>query len=56
MPYVNQLYRAGWSIPRRNTFGYLKADVALSDVLTLSTGASTTTGSGAAATGCRRTW
>ena len=39
VPYVNQLYRAGWSIPRRNTFGYLKADVALSDVLTLSTGA-----------------
>ena len=39
VPYVNQLYRAGWGIPRRNTFGYLKADVALSDTLALSTGA-----------------
>ncbi len=37
--HVNQLYRAGWSIPRRNTFAYLKADVALSDTLALSTGA-----------------
>ena len=39
VPYVDQLYRAGWGIPRRNTFGYLKADVALSDVLNLSIGA-----------------
>ena len=38
-PWVNQLYRPGWAIPRRNTFGYLKADVALSDVFTVSAGA-----------------
>ena len=38
-PWVNQVYRAGWSIPRRNTFGYLKADIAASDTLTLSAGA-----------------
>ena len=38
VPYVDQLYRAGWAIPRRNTFGYLKADVALSDILTFSGG------------------
>ena len=37
-PWVNQLYRPGWSIPRRNTFGYFKADIALSDVFTLSAG------------------
>ena len=37
-PWVNQLYRAGWAIPRRNTFGYLKADIAFSDVSTLSLG------------------
>ena len=37
-PYVNQLYRAGWAIPRRNTFGYLKADVGFGDVSTLSLG------------------
>ena len=38
-PWVNQVYRAGWNIPRRNTFGYLKADIAASDTLTLSAGA-----------------
>ena len=37
-PWVNQLYRAGWNIPRRNTFGYLKADIAATDVLTVSVG------------------
>ena len=37
-PWVNQLYRPGWSVPRRNTFGYFKADIALSDVFTLSAG------------------
>lgn len=35
MPWVNQLYRAGWAIPRQNTFGYLKADFAASDVLSI---------------------
>ena len=37
-PWVNQLYRAGWAIPRRNTFGYLKAETALSDVFTVTAG------------------
>ena len=37
-PWVNQAYRAGWGIPRRNTFGYLKADVAATDAFTVSAG------------------
>ena len=37
-PYVNQLYRAGWAIPRQNTFGYLQADIGFGDVSTLSLG------------------
>ena len=38
-PWVNQLYRPGWAIPRKNTFGYLKADFAATGVLTISGGA-----------------
>ncbi len=34
-PWVNQLYRPGWSIPRQNTFGYLKADFAATDVFSI---------------------
>lgn len=34
-PWVNQLYRPGWAIPRQNTFGYLKADFAATDVLSI---------------------
>ena len=38
-PWVNQLYRPGWAIPRQNTFGYLKADFAATDVLSITAGA-----------------
>ncbi len=39
IPWVNQLYRPGWGIPRQNTFGYLKADAAVTDVLSFTAGA-----------------
>ena len=38
-PWINQLFRLGWSIPRKNTFGYLKADFAATDVLSITGGA-----------------
>ncbi len=38
-PWVNQLYRLGWAIPRQNAFGYLKADFAATDVLSITGGA-----------------
>ena len=38
IPYINQVYRPGWQTIRANTFGYLKADVTLSDVSSLSAG------------------
>jgi outer membrane receptor for Fe3+-dicitrate len=38
LPYVDQLYRKGWSTLRKNTFGYLKLDSGLTDTLTLSAG------------------
>ncbi|MFM1897222.1 MAG: hypothetical protein RLZZ385_2296 [Pseudomonadota bacterium] len=34
IPYVNQVYRRGWSTNRENTFGYLKLDAELADGLT----------------------
>lgn len=39
IPYVDQVYRQGWSTLRENTFGYLKADFDLLDGLRLSAGA-----------------
>ena len=38
-PWINQLFRLGWAIPRKNTFGYLKADFAATDVLSITGGA-----------------
>ena len=38
VPYLNQFYRPGWQTRRNNTFGYLKADWAFSDVTSLSLG------------------
>ena len=38
-PWINQLFRLGWAIPRQNTFGYLKADFAATDVLSITGGA-----------------
>ena len=38
-PWVNQLYRPGWAIPRKNTFGYVKADFAATDVFSITGGA-----------------
>ena len=38
-PWVNQLYRLGWAIPRQNAFGYVKADFAATDVLSITGGA-----------------
>lgn len=38
-PWVNQLYRPGWAIPRDNTFGYLKADFAATGALSITGGA-----------------
>ena len=38
IPWVNQLYRAGWAIPRKNTFGYLKAEIEVTGSLSLTTG------------------
>lgn len=38
-PWVNQLYRLGWAIPRQNAFGYVKADFAATDVLSIAGGA-----------------
>ena len=38
VPYLNQFYRPGWQTRRTNTFAYLKADWALSDVTSLSAG------------------
>ena len=37
-PYVNQVYRPGWTIPRRNAFGYLKAELTGSASLSASAG------------------
>ena len=39
VPYVNQVYRPGWTIPRRNLFGYLKAELTVSESVFVSTGA-----------------
>ena len=39
VPYLNQFYRPGWQTRRNNTFAYLKADWAVSDVTTLTAGA-----------------
>ncbi len=39
VPYLNQFYRPGWQTRRNNTFAYLKADWAFTDVNTLSVGA-----------------
>ena len=39
VPYMNQFYRPGWSTWRSNTFGYLKADWAFSELSVLSVGA-----------------
>ena len=38
VPYLNQFYRPGWQTRRTNTFAYLKADWAFSDVTSLSAG------------------
>ena len=38
VPYLNQFYRPGWQTRRNNTFAYLKADWAFSDVTSLSAG------------------
>ena len=38
VPYLNQFYRPGWQTRRTNTFAYLKADWAFSDVTSLSGG------------------
>ena len=38
-PWVNQLYRPGWAIPRENTFGYLKAEFAATGALAITGGA-----------------
>ena len=38
-PWVNQLYRPGWAIPRENTFGYLKAEFAATGALSITGGA-----------------
>ena len=38
VPYLNQLYRRGWGTHRKNTFGYLLADWAFSDVSSLNAG------------------
>ena len=38
VPYLNQFYRPGWQTRRNNTFAYLKADWAFSDVTSLSGG------------------
>lgn len=38
IPYVNQLYRRGWSTLRENNFGYLKLDAELSDEFTAEVG------------------
>jgi len=37
IPYVDQLYRRGWSTLRENTFGYLKADFAVNDAFNIRT-------------------
>ena len=37
-PYVNQLYRRGWSTLRENNFGYLKLDADVSDELSINLG------------------
>lgn len=39
VPYVDQLYRRGWSTLRENTFGYLKADFEAAEGLNVSVGA-----------------
>ena len=38
VPYIDQSYRRGWSTVRKNTFGYLKAAMDLSDDFSLKTG------------------
>jgi hypothetical protein len=38
IPYVDQLYRRGWSTLRENMFGYLKADYAVNDNFDLHAG------------------
>ena len=38
VPYLNQFYRPGWQTRRTNTFAYLKADWAFSDVTSLRAG------------------
>ena len=38
VPYLNQFYRPGWQTRRRNTFAYLKADWAQSELSSLSAG------------------
>ena len=37
-PYVNQVYRRGWSTNRENNFGYLKLDADLTDELNVEVG------------------
>lgn len=37
-PYVNQVYRRGWSTLRENNFGYLKLDAELTDAFTAEVG------------------
>ena len=39
VPFVNQVYRRGWAVPRRNSFGYLKAEFAPTEVLEVAAGA-----------------
>ena len=39
VPYLNQFYRPGWQTRRKNTLAYVKADWAVSDLISLSAGA-----------------
>ena len=38
IPYIDQVYRKGWSTLRTNTFGYLKAEAELAEGLNVSAG------------------